>query len=75
MVALLLFEAFVTEHVREIRKNSETVHMQIPSSLICDFYRCSIVISWLKIHLLPLVPFVFSMSNATYVWQKATNAS
>lgn len=31
VVALLLFEAFVTEHVREIRKNSETVHMQIPS--------------------------------------------
>lgn len=31
VVALLFFEAFVTEHVREIRKNSETVHMQIPS--------------------------------------------
>lgn len=30
MVALLLLETFVIEHVREIRKNSETVHMQIP---------------------------------------------
>lgn len=73
--SLVAFEALGTEHVREIRKNSETVHMQIPSITYLSFYCFSVVILWLKIHFLPSESFVASMSNATYVWQKATNAS
>lgn len=44
----------VTEHVREIRKNSETVHMQIPSITYVWFYCFSLVISWLKIPFSPV---------------------
>lgn len=54
MVALLLFEALGIEHVREIRKNPETVHMQIPSITYLCFYCFSVVISWLKIHFSPV---------------------